>query len=1444
MIMLALIYTTTHEQTPTCLGLDDMASLNGLLGSTDGVRYIFEGAQSAPSHPKRRLTIKGQDGRETMLVLPVPPHHFFSYRRPGGDARGYQLVICGHLVSPEARAWLRQGIGDLHGREREQQEEGGGDEAAREQEAVTTLGHEDEAEALINLAADLVAELQPHEYLFTTDVKNIAALVYVATFLSKMVPVTAPFKSEEALQQALWRVVLAPWKTPPSIHVRAAPPPLGSRSYMVGKQYLCERRRNVLAVMVALSQLPEGPQQEARGALFSLARGALGQAVAEEAILLQGDAGLQGVAIRIDDEHTKVPLCPISSWRSLPTHEWKFHLRCDIFFLGLKHMVQQRRIFPKKDKNAKGTRHMSAVLHKILDGMMVSTSSSTSSARHELHCELSGVGQRAPSSSAPTGDNHHAPPDTSDAAAGASEKSKGTKGRHYRPTSCPARMTVSLVNITKAARKKDPLVATIAEGGESQGIRLDLSYLHNHSSMDLDMRRHTKPQVEVFLEEHFADHRKDASSITSALHAAWARLHQEGGGGPMGVPLSVEKVQRLMTAWNVRHYGPQSMEDSQDRSPEFFNSLQQTIESDGGRLVFIPIGRLFDGPAAAAHKGDATPNDISHGWVVVMILDFMLRAHEWLQQSGETVFVDGTANIVNDPEVKLVWMLAASPIGGLPLASVITNVNSGGGYAACFEAMKQVLPGNKAFFFRGIDKGPANAVTDMGCEGLGMQLVWPDMAHQYCTFHQGQDVAQWVKRQPYIRVDDRDALYNAFHKMLYWDCPLSGTPMIQRFLAAVVDFLADDTVIKYPVFVEYLRVNYALPVKHIPGPPVHDAGPYFLEGIAAGYGTVYATNWNDAVEAKTRKHYTCFRKELVVGDREHETNNLCEALNFVWKHNDSGQGGYKAFNAHHLALLLHDALKTYFVTRILNAARPNTLKAVTTLAHQLYSKLHASRRKSAKVITEELANKEKVMVSAFYTDAQIWAFSQAFTKYRRLVEPLRDDSFRVGKLHVVDVLLSRCTCKRGYRGAVCPHQLVVWEEHPEVDPCAQGPDASNLMRALYVLIAKGKVADDLDAYRMIGDESRPTLEHLEMWRRKRISALGLSMDGGARRTVAVPLEAPYFDAVSSKADLDGEEEAPPVPLILPTIGELSALFEEGLYEEEARLVGCVGDEVYEDAVGGGDDFTMDDDHPLTAGSVEDPLTAGSVEEGNGNERNRKKRKADRHSSRVTVRQLLSRMHAALTGSPSTPAAEDCTLTALSGVSPMSSRFLSTTYSPNTAHRLFSCITGVKKLLIGGGVTAEEEGGHSKNMFKRGMQDMEREVNKMRRGNNTTHPIRSWMMAKSVDYEEGLQGRQGNAVLMRRGGGTGCTKKRQPRKSSGGGKNVQAGKKGKCTPGAKTEKGRSRRTKQKHAVRYKDRIVSKLNGVITMKEVQKAGGHLGGAARVTTQKDGEMKRRRQ
>jgi len=167
-------------------------------------------------------------------------------------------------------------IGDLHaGREQEEAASGveaatavaaattmgHGVEAATAAAAATTMGHGEEAEALINQAANLVAELQPNDYLFTTDVKTIATLVYVAAFLSKLVPVTAAFKGKEALQQALWRVVQAPWNSPSSTHVRHVVPPSasqGGRPYLVPLQYITDRRNAVLEIMVPLSQLPGG----------------------------------------------------------------------------------------------------------------------------------------------------------------------------------------------------------------------------------------------------------------------------------------------------------------------------------------------------------------------------------------------------------------------------------------------------------------------------------------------------------------------------------------------------------------------------------------------------------------------------------------------------------------------------------------------------------------------------------------------------------------------------------------------------------------------------------------------------------------------------------------------------------------------------------------------------------------------------------------------------------------------------------------------------------------------------------------------------------------------------------------------------------------------------------------------------------------------------------
>lgn len=124
----------------------------------------------------------------------------------------------------------------------------------------------------------------------------------------------------------------------------------------------------------------------------------------------------------------------------------------------------------------------------------------------------------------------------------------------------------------------------------------------------------------------------------------------------------------------------------------------------------------------------------------------------------------------------------------------------------------------------------------------------------------------------------------------------------------------------------------------------------------------------------------------------------------------------------------------------------------------------------------------------------------------------------------------------------------------------------------------------------------------------------------------------------------------------------------------------------------------------------------------------------------------------------------------------------------------SCIARSLKFLVGGGVVADEEGGHSKKMYIRNIGDMAREMDKIQRGNNNTLVYRSFAMAKAVDHEEALQGRKGGEVLMRRGGTIDSRKKRQARKVSGGGS-------------AQAPKKANGRIKNKIPVRRKERMVS-------------------------------------
>lgn len=120
------------------------------------------------------------------------------------------------------------------------------------------------------------------------------------------------------------------------------------------------------------------------------------------------------------------------------------------------------------------------------------------------------------------------------------------------------------------------------------------------------------------------------------------------------------------------------------------------------------MGHLFDGAAAAhfpASPSSGEGDDIRLAFVIAIVMPFMARGHELLPQAGENLFIDSTFNITNNIDAKLVMMMADTPLGGFPLAMAITNAKTTAGYAAVVEAVKKALPGDKAFFCRGVRQG-------------------------------------------------------------------------------------------------------------------------------------------------------------------------------------------------------------------------------------------------------------------------------------------------------------------------------------------------------------------------------------------------------------------------------------------------------------------------------------------------------------------------------------------------------------------------------------------------------------------------------------------------------------------------------------------------------------------------------------------------------------------
>ena len=316
-------------------------------------------------------------------------------------------------------------------------------------------------------------------------------------------------------------------------------------------------------------------------------------------------------------------------------------------------------------------------------------------------------------------------------------------------------MNASLV-LSPATSVKFALATRAAAKRTDKRLKVKITHVHNHSSKDLDLRRLLTPQARAFIVRLIEKEGiTDNTGLKTRVDEEWPKLAAGAGGGVAGVAPSLEALGRVMGQYYEERYGPRSMAECHEKAQAvvsecvrltdfcvcvffclfvFFSDARQpttkkkkeltratypppthslpcrvnaALAEMGGKVVYKCPANLFAGTGerharAAAESGSP---DLLQGWAFAIRLPISNRAHQWLQQAGETIYIDTTANVANDPEVKLVWVLARTPIGAIPLAIIITNVNSAAGIAAALEAVKEALPANKAFYFRTAEQG-------------------------------------------------------------------------------------------------------------------------------------------------------------------------------------------------------------------------------------------------------------------------------------------------------------------------------------------------------------------------------------------------------------------------------------------------------------------------------------------------------------------------------------------------------------------------------------------------------------------------------------------------------------------------------------------------------------------------------------------------------------------
>ena len=126
--------------------------------------------------------------------------------------------------------------------------------------------------------------------------------------------------------------------------------------------------------------------------------------------------------------------------------------------------------------------------------------------------------------------------------------------------------------------------------------------------------------------------------------------------------------------------------------------------------------------------------------LVALCSPLMRRAHQFLPQSEELVFIDSSGG-VDRSGCRIFLMLTNSPAGRVPLGALITTSESEKVISEALVLWKGILP-KEAFHGKGYPK--VFMTDDNSAEQKALQLTFPQSIMVLCSFHVLQALYRWL----------------------------------------------------------------------------------------------------------------------------------------------------------------------------------------------------------------------------------------------------------------------------------------------------------------------------------------------------------------------------------------------------------------------------------------------------------------------------------------------------------------------------------------------------------------------------------------------------------------------------------------------------------------------------------------------------------------------------